>query len=114
MSDDTMFAITRTGYRSISSGDELMDGETLSETIPSELMDFTLKARCRIQRDGMLRVCDWTQVSDAPLDSFQKTQWSAYRQALRDVPNQQGFPYDITWPTPPSLPAGTSITKGLS
>jgi len=52
----------------------------------------------RTTRDEKLKDSDWTQVADAPVD---KTVWATYRQALRDVPTQSGFPWDITWPTQP-------------
>lgn len=28
-------------------------------------------------------------------------EWSAYRQKLRDIPQQEGFPFNIEWPTSP-------------
>jgi hypothetical protein len=40
----------------------------------------------------------WTQVADAPVD---QAAWTTYRQALRDVPDQAGFPADIKWPVAP-------------
>ena len=52
----------------------------------------------RSDRDKRLSDTDWTQVADAPVD---KAVWATYRQALRDVPAQAGFPYDITWPSKP-------------
>ena len=52
----------------------------------------------RSDRDKRLSDTDWTQVADAPVD---KAAWATYRQALRDVPTQAGFPYDITWPSKP-------------
>ena len=52
----------------------------------------------RADRNKRLTDTDWTQVDDAPVD---KAAWATYRQALRDVPNQTGFPWDITWPTTP-------------
>jgi hypothetical protein len=52
----------------------------------------------RTDRDRRLSECDWTQVADAPVD---KAVWAAYRQELRDVPAQAGFPHNITWPTKP-------------
>lgn len=52
----------------------------------------------REQRKTKLAESDWTQVADAPVD---KTAWATYRQALRDVPSQAGFPWEITWPTQP-------------
>jgi len=52
----------------------------------------------RTQRDALLSQSDWTQVPDAPVD---QTAWAEYRQALRDLPQQVGFPTDITWPQIP-------------
>lgn len=49
----------------------------------------------REQRNQKLKDTDWTQVADAPVD---QAAWSAYRQALRDVPSQVGFPWDVQWP----------------
>lgn len=53
----------------------------------------------RTQRDDKLKDTDWTQVADAPVD---KTAWATYRQALRDLTKESGFPWDMTWPTDPS------------
>ena len=52
----------------------------------------------RTQRDALLAASDWTQVPDAPVD---QQAWAEYRQALRDVPQQTGFPIDINWPSKP-------------
>ena len=52
----------------------------------------------RIERDKLLTQSDWTQVADAPVD---QAAWATYRQALRDIPQQAGFPYSVTWPTKP-------------
>lgn len=53
----------------------------------------------RDARNNLLSKSDWTQVDDAPVD---KTSWATYRQELRDITQQSGFPYDVVWPTPPS------------
>jgi hypothetical protein len=53
----------------------------------------------RLRRDKLLSASDWTQVADAPVD---QAAWAAYRQALRDVPQQEGFPDNITWPEAPA------------
>tara|TARA_R110000787_G_scaffold34909_1_gene90096 strand:+ start:1741 stop:2136 length:396 start_codon:yes stop_codon:yes gene_type:complete len=53
----------------------------------------------REERDELLMTSDWTQVDDSPVD---KSAWATYRQLLRDVPSQAGFPTTITWPTKPS------------
>lgn len=52
----------------------------------------------RAQRNQKLKDSDWSQVADAPVD---KAVWAAYRQALRDVPAQAGFPWEINWPVAP-------------
>lgn len=52
----------------------------------------------RTQRGEKLKDSDWTQVMDAPVD---QAAWAAYRQALRDITAQDGFPWDIDWPTIP-------------
>lgn len=52
----------------------------------------------RADRTRRLADSDWTQVADAPVD---KAVWAVYRQALRDVTLQAGFPWDITWPEAP-------------
>ena len=52
----------------------------------------------RKERNGKLSDSDWTQVADAPVD---KAAWAAYRQALRDITSQPGFPWTIEWPEQP-------------
>ena len=52
----------------------------------------------RSERDKLLAATDWTQVADAPVD---QAAYAEYRQALRDVPEQVGFPSDVDWPEKP-------------
>ena len=52
----------------------------------------------RADRNDRLAASDWTQVADAPVD---KAAWATYRQALRDITTQQGFPWSVTWPAEP-------------
>jgi len=61
-------------------------------------LDAQQAASQRTSRDEKLKATDWTQVADSPVD---KDLWATYRQELRDVPSQTGFPWDITWPTEP-------------
>lgn len=58
-----------------------------------------LSENARAKRDTLLSACDWTQTNDAPVN---KEAWATYRQALRDIPEQAGFPETINWPTPPN------------
>ena len=55
----------------------------------------------RTSRDDKLKECDWTQLDDTPLSNTVKATWAIYRQALRDVTMQAGFPWTITWPDAP-------------
>jgi len=55
-------------------------------------------AEARAERNTKLSGSDWTQIADAPVD---KAAWATYRQALRDIPAQEGFPWTITWPDAP-------------
>ena len=52
----------------------------------------------REERNALLSACDWMANSDVTMSD----EWATYRQALRDVPSQAGFPNTITWPTKPS------------
>lgn len=62
-------------------------------------------AEIRAERNKRLLNCDWTQLVDAPVDSVL---WATYRQALRDISQQQGFPWNITWPLEPELSSGVT------
>jgi hypothetical protein len=53
----------------------------------------------RQERNRRLAACDWTQLSDAPIQDA--AAWATYRQDLRDITDQPGFPWEITWPTAP-------------
>lgn len=82
-------------------GPVFVDGETTAaqqEAAYKAQKDAEFAASARSQRDTLLTQTDWTQVADAPVD---KAAWAAYRQALRDVPQQAGFPVTITWPEKP-------------
>jgi hypothetical protein len=47
------------------------------------------------RRDKLLSDSDWTQLPDSPGDS---AVWRTYRQALRDITSQTGFPQNVVWP----------------
>lgn len=56
-------------------------------------------ADVRDRRNALLTSTDWTQAADVP--QAIKDKYATYRQALRDVPQQEGFPDNIVWPTQP-------------
>jgi hydrogenase maturation factor HypE len=68
--------------------DSYMDGHSANEDDGSF---------ARIQRNDLLAATDTWGLSDYPTTAEQ----TAYRQALRDITDQSGFPIDITWPTKP-------------
>ena len=54
----------------------------------------------RLVRNGLLKECDWTQNRD--VSESVSLLWQPYRQALRDITSQVGFPKNIEWPTKPA------------
>lgn len=52
------------------------------------------------KRAKFLSDSDWTQLPDVPL--LNKQEWSSYRQSLRDITIQPGYPFDIVWPQAPN------------
>jgi len=55
----------------------------------------------RSDRDQRLAGCDWRVLKSFEAGGPQDSNWAAYRQQLRDIPNQDGFPWNVTWPTEP-------------
>ena len=62
------------------------------------MKDAEQAANVRRTRNDKLSDCDWTQIADSTAD---KPKWATYRQALRDITAQAGFPWTITWPDAP-------------
>jgi len=67
---------------------------------PKEITERTAakSGDVRYDRNRRLADCDWTQLPDAPVPA---APWAAYRQELRDVTSQAGFPWDVVWPEAP-------------
>ncbi|MGE4497139.1 MAG: tail fiber assembly protein [Deferribacterales bacterium] len=81
------------------------DGEIIAVD-PTELLTDEAKAAqiaavVRSERDALLRATDYLMMPDYPLDESFKTDVRTYRQALRDITTQEGFPFDIEWPEKP-------------
>jgi hypothetical protein len=64
------------------------------DTIPLEYV----WERLRLKRDRLLASSDHRMVTDAPWDN---EPWAAYRQALRDLPNNTSDPREAEWPVTP-------------
>jgi hypothetical protein len=75
----------------------VFDGQNWSN--PNKPTIEELAASVRRQRDALIAKTDWTQAADVPQAT--KDKWAPYRQALRDVPQQAGFPDNIQWPSKP-------------
>ena len=83
-------------------GVELINGKWFNKYSVADLDADAIAAKdaeqakaVRTQRNQLLAESDWTQLADAPVD---KTIWSVYRQSLRDISSQKGFPWDVIWP----------------
>ncbi|WP_296540590.1 tail fiber assembly protein [Rhizorhabdus sp.] len=61
-----------------------------------------LWSELRDERDRRLSLCDWTQVADVPLAAEVRSAWTAYRQALRDLPENTLDPAAPIWPEAPN------------
>lgn len=78
--------------------------DTIERSAADQLTDYRARIDAstaesiRRQRNQLLTECDWTIITDSPVD---KQAWTTYRQALRDLPTQPGFPHTITWPQKP-------------
>lgn len=81
----------------------IMSVDGVEQTITQAELDAMLysppatESQIRQERDNLIAATDWWATSDRTMTAEQ----TAYRQALRDVPDQAGFPTDITWPTKP-------------
>ena len=86
-------------------GVEQVDGKWFTKYSVSDLDADGITAKdaeqaksVRATRNSLIAECDWTQVADSPVD---KAAWATYRQELRDLPLQDGFPFDVIYPTKP-------------
>lgn len=67
------------------------------ELKPEELVSSEI----RNKRNTLLRESDWTQLSN---DSLLKAKWEQWREGLRNITEQEGFPYEVSWPVNPDHP----------
>jgi len=56
----------------------------------------------KTRRNVLLQFSDWTQLPNGPLTVEVQQEWAVYRQQLRDITTQSGYPFDVVWPTPPA------------
>ena len=81
------------------------DGVTVTKASQEEAYTATKDAEAataaRATRDGLIASCDWMAIKAFEGGTTVSTEWATYRQALRDVSAQAGFPNTIVWPTQP-------------
>lgn len=102
-------AAQRTGGTKIAidvTGDEWIDGlevDDVPQPMTEALRIYTAgqAALIRQQRNAALAETDWTQLSDAPFSGEEQAVIRAYRQSLRDLPQQAGFPGEYVFPAVP-------------
>lgn len=87
--DSRAVVVPEVGHKGVSS-----NSVSYPQEIPAD-------EQAKMIRNSHLLMSDWTQTVDAPLTAEQKAAWATYRQALRDVPAQAGFPDNIVWPEQP-------------
>ena len=87
---------------------ELIDGAWTQQwsviaVSESEVVERTAEVaeQARLDRDNLLKQSDWRAIKSQEPGASISQAWNDYRQALRDVPQQAGFPSTITWPTKP-------------
>ena len=79
-------------------GDQPAQTAAEQEAAYKAIKDAEQAKSVRTSRNDKLKECDWTQITDSTAD---KEVWATYRQALRDVTAQAGFPWNVDWPTQP-------------
>jgi len=79
-------------------GDQPAQTAAEQETAYKAMKDAEQAKSVRASRTQKLSDSDWTQIADSTAD---KTAWATYRQQLRDITGQAGFPWTITWPDAP-------------
>ncbi|MGB0894012.1 MAG: tail fiber assembly protein [Parashewanella sp.] len=75
----------------------------MSQTLFSQktLIDMEW-ASIRTKREQLLSATDWTQMADSPLSIDKKSEFAAYRKALRDLPQKESDPFTLIWPEKPA------------
>lgn len=76
--------------------------EAIPEPTPEEIK-ARKAAEVRAQRDYLLTKTDYLVSGDYPISAEDLAKVKAYRQALRDIPEQEGFPETVEWPTEPKV-----------
>jgi len=85
-------------------GPVFTDGETTAveqEAAYKAQKDTEQAKSVRASRDTLLAECDWVAIKAFETGTPVSAQWATYRQALRDITTQAGFPWTVEWPVQP-------------
>lgn len=100
--------ITTIFERIIQGPHQLIDGKWYTSWVVESFTEEEIKYATNIkkqdirrQRDIMLQETDWVVIKSKELNEEVPLYWITYRQELRDITNQLGFPYDVIWPEKP-------------
>lgn len=78
---------------------QVVDDKYTTDIETYKELEATKWEAIRMVRNRLMTECDWTQITDAP--TFEDAGWLAYRQALRDIPQDHEVPDDVVWPVMP-------------
>lgn len=92
------------GYREKRGEDISWSVEKIPEKTEAEKREEAEKS-VRAKRDSLISETDYLLASDYPISAEDLEAVKVYRQALRDVPQQEGFPFDVVWPDLPVIVA---------
>lgn len=90
------------GYREKRGEDLSWSVEKIPEKTEAEKREEAEKS-VRAKRDSLISETDYLLASDYPISAENLEAVKVYRQALRDVPQQEGFPFDVVWPDLPVI-----------
>lgn len=80
--------------------EEVAEIEQLRKETAEQAAGLAAK-KIRAMRDALLSETDWVVIKAAETQSPVPQEWLLYRQALRDLPQQEGFPTNVQWPLKP-------------
>lgn len=81
-----------------------MGNFTVQKKADVEANELAVRAESvRNKRNMLLAECDWVVVRSQEVGDEVADEWKTYRQALRDIPSQSGFPSSVEWPKKPLL-----------
>ena len=90
------------GYREKRDEDLAWSVEKIPEPTEEEKLE-NAKKEVRSRRDSLIRETDFLLMADYPISDEERKQVEDYRQKLRDLPSQVGFPFDVSYPDKPDV-----------